>query len=68
LRDKEHKDLELSEADWVRLATWIDTSGVFYGSYWGRRDEKFKDHPHFRPVPTFEEAISTVCPTPMDKR
>ncbi len=52
----------------VRLATWVDAAGVYYGSYWGRRHMRFKDHPYFRYVPTFEEAISTQCPVPMEKR
>jgi len=68
LREKQHADLKLTKAEKVRLATWIDASGVFYGSYWGRRHERFKDHKNFRPVPTFEEAISTVCPTPEAER
>ena len=65
---KGHKDLKLPKEAFVRLATWVDASGVYYGSYWGRRHIRFKDHPNFRPVPTFADAISTVCPTPMDKR
>lgn len=52
----------------VRLATWVDAAAVYYGSYWGRRHIEFKDHPFFRPVPTFEEAISTVCPVPLGQR
>jgi len=61
-------DRKLPLADFVKLATWVDASGVYFGSYWGRRHIKFKDHPNFRPVPTFEEAISTKCPLPVDKR
>ena len=65
---EQHKDLDLPLADFVRLATWVDASGVYYGSYWGRRRLKYKDHPNFRPVPTFAEALSTVCPLPVDQR
>ena len=64
----QHKDLDLPIADFVRLATWVDASGVYYGSYWGRRRLQYKDHPNFRPVPTFAEALSTVCPLPVDER
>ncbi|MCP4377998.1 MAG: hypothetical protein GY794_17720 [bacterium] len=28
----------------------------------------YKDHPNFRPVPTFENARSTTAPLPEDKR
>ncbi len=65
---KQHKALKLPLADFAKLATWVDASAVYYGSYWGRRHIEFKDHSNFRPVPTFAEAISTVCPTPMEKR
>ena len=54
--------------DFVKLTPWVDANAVYYGSYWGRRDERYKDHPNFRPVPTFEQAISTVAPLPEDER
>jgi hypothetical protein len=65
---KQHKELNLPQSAFVRLVTWVDASGVYYGSYWGRRHIKYKDHPFFRPVPTFEEAISTQCPVPVGDR
>ncbi|MCP4450760.1 MAG: hypothetical protein GY809_04820, partial [Planctomycetes bacterium] len=65
---KQHEDLDLPIEDFARLATWVDASGVYYGSYWGRRRLKYRDHPNFRPVPTFAEALSTVCPLPVDQR
>ena len=65
---EQHKDLKLPLADFARLATWVDASGVYYGSYWGRRRLAYKDHPNFRPVPTFAEALSTVCPLPVGQR
>jgi len=68
LEGEQHRDLDLSLADFARLATWVDASGVYYGSYWGRRRLKYKDHPNFRPVPTFAEALSTICPLPVDQR
>ncbi len=61
-------DRELPLEDFVKLATWVDANAVYYGSYWGRRDLQYKDHPNFRPVPTFEQAISTVAPLPEDQR
>ncbi|MHC4171198.1 MAG: HzsA-related protein, partial [Planctomycetota bacterium] len=65
---EQHKDLNLPLADFARLATWVDASGVYYGSYWGRRRLKYRNHPNFRPIPTFDEALSTVCPLPVDQR
>jgi len=63
-----HEDLSLPPTALTRLATWIDASGVYYGSYWGRRHIDHADHPFFRPVPTFEEAIGTECPVPLERR
>ena len=65
---KGHKDLKLPKAALARLATWIDAGGQYYGSWWGRKHIEYKDHPFFRPVPTFEEAIGNTCPVPMEKR
>ena len=67
-KGKQHKDLNLPIEDFAKLATWVDASAVYYGSYWGRRKIEHKNHPNFRPVPTFEEALSTVCPLPVEKR
>jgi len=52
----------------IKLYTWVDANAIYYGSYWGRRYINWKDHPNFRPVPTFEDAISTECPIPWEKR
>jgi hypothetical protein len=65
---KKHKELKLTQAEMVRLTTWIDSNGQYYGSYWGRRNKQYKDHPNYRPVPTFEEALSYTSPIPEDQR
>jgi hypothetical protein len=54
--------------DMIRLQTWVEANGQYYGSYYGRRNLRYKDHPNFRPVPTFENARSTTAPLPEDKR
>jgi len=46
----------------LKITTWIDASGVYYGSYFGRLRIDHKDHPNFRPTPTFEQAISHENP------
>lgn len=46
----------------LKITTWIDASGVYYGSYFGRIHIEHKGHPNFRPTPTFDQAISTVNP------
>jgi len=51
-----HEDVKLSPREWVRLVTWVDSNGQYYGSYYGRKNLAFIDRPDFRPVPTFDSA------------
>jgi len=55
LLDAGHYDVDMPIEDWVRLTTWVDSNGQYYGTYFGRKNLRYKDHPDFRPVPTFEE-------------
>ena len=64
---KGHSGVTLTQAEWVRLTTWVDSNGQYYGSYYGRRNLQHKDHPNFRPVPTLASALGT-CPLPDEKR
>jgi hypothetical protein len=48
--------VELTEPEWVRLITWVDANGPYYGSYFGRRNLIYGDRPDFRPEPTLEAA------------
>ncbi|MEI6644425.1 MAG: hypothetical protein WCP12_00150 [bacterium] len=42
----------------VKVTNWIDTNAQYYGSWWFRRNkEHYTNHPDFRRVPTFEDAI-----------
>ena len=65
---KEHKDLKLTPAEILKITSWVDTNGQFYGMYWGRKNLVYKDHPNFRPIPTFKRAISTKSLIPEDQR
>ncbi|MCP4375901.1 MAG: hypothetical protein GY794_06980 [bacterium] len=65
---KVHEKVNLPLEDMIRLQTWVESNGQYYGSYYGRRNLKYKDHPNFRPIPTFENARSTTAPLPEDKR
>ena len=55
LLDDGHYEVDMPLEDKIRLTTWVDSNGQYYGSYFGRRNIKHKDHPDFRPRPTFEE-------------
>lgn len=58
-----HHDVKLSQAEQVRLITWADANGPYYGSYFGRRNLIYKDHPNFRPVPTLASALGDPAGT-----
>ncbi len=51
-----HYDVELSQPELVKLITWADTNGQYYGSYFGYRNVRYKDHKSFRPKPTLASA------------
>ncbi|MDZ7616695.1 MAG: hypothetical protein U1E05_06805 [Patescibacteria group bacterium] len=53
---KGHHEVQLSDAEWVRLITWVDANGPYYGSYFGRRNLTYSDLPDFRPAPTLDAA------------
>lgn len=65
---KKHKDRKLTPQELLKITTWVDTNGQFYGMYWGRKNLVYKDHPNFRPIPTFKRAISTKSLIPEGKR
>ena len=54
-----HKDLKLSDAEKLVIINWLDVNCPFYPAYGGRKNEKFRDSPDFRPAFTFEEARKT---------
>jgi len=63
-----HKDIKLEPEELLKITNWIDTNCQYYGSYWGRKNLKYKDHPQFRPYPTFEMATSMTSPVPEEQR
>lgn len=58
-----HYDVQLSQAELVRLITWADANGPYYGTYFGRRNLTYKNHPNFRPVPTLDSALGDPAGT-----
>ncbi|MBI5684219.1 MAG: hypothetical protein HZC54_03995 [Verrucomicrobia bacterium] len=63
-----HKDVvaRLRPEEFLRIANWVDTNCQFYGSYWGRRNLRFKNEPDFRRPPSFAVACSLSPPRPED--
>jgi len=65
---KKHEKVKLTQPELLKLTNWIDTNGQYYGMYWGRRNLQHKDHPNFRPKPTFKRASSYVSEIPEEER
>jgi len=63
-----HKDVKLKPEELLKITNWVDTNSQFYGSCWGRKDLRYKGHPNFRPVPTYEMAQSMTSPIAEEKR
>lgn len=65
-----HKEVvgRLKPDEFLRIANWVDTNCQFYGSYWGRRNLRYKDQPDFRLVPSFTVACSPLPPRPEDRK
>ena len=66
--DEEHYGVRLSPAERIRVTTWIDSNGQYYGSYYGRKNLRFAEHPNFRPVLTFEQSRANTPPLPEEQR
>ena len=65
---KKHEKINLSKEEMIRLTTWVDCNGQYYGSYYGRRNLRYKDHPNFRPASTVEQAQSLSPPLKEEDR
>jgi hypothetical protein len=57
-----HRDVNLSDEEFVRLANWIDVNGQYHPSYWGRFHAQYRNHPNYRPAITVEEAQMREVP------
>ena len=63
-----HKDVKLTQADLIKITTWVDSNAQFYPSYWGRRNSQYKAHKNYRPAVTFAQAIAVEAPLPESER
>jgi hypothetical protein len=65
---EKHKKVKMKPEELLKITNWVDTNGQFYGMWWGRKNLVHKDHPNFRPIPTFKRAISMVSIIPEEER
>ncbi len=49
---------KLTQAEFVRIVTWIDANAPYYGTYRGKKQLKYKDDPEFR-LPPLEGKIAS---------
>jgi hypothetical protein len=61
---KAHDKIKLSPKELLQVTNWIDTNCQYYGSYYGRRNRIFSDHPDYRTEYDVEIAISPNPPIP----
>ena len=64
---KAHHDVKLTLEEMIRLTTWVDSNGQYYGSYYGRRNIQYKEHANYRPIPDIDSALG-IPPLPENKR
>ena len=66
--DKLTREIHLTAAEKAKVARWVDTNCQYYGSYWGRRNIKYKKHPNYRIDVTFDQVLAPISPTPEKER
>jgi hypothetical protein len=59
-----HQKINLTPEELLKVTNWVDTNGQYYGSWWGRRNLKYKGMPDFRPLQTFKMATTNINPYP----
>jgi hypothetical protein len=64
----DHYEVSLSPEERIKVTTWIDSNGQYYGSYYGRKNLKYADHPNFRRSFTFKQSQANEPPVPETKR
>ena len=57
-----HENVEVSDDELLRLSNWIDVNCPYHPSYWGRLNASYERHPGYRPLVSFEDALSRTIP------
>jgi hypothetical protein len=58
---KAHTKIKLTKEEILKITNWIDTNCQYYGTYYGRRNVLFKEHPDYR---TEYDAVTAMSPNP----
>ncbi|MBQ3823014.1 MAG: hypothetical protein II807_08210, partial [Thermoguttaceae bacterium] len=59
--------VQLTEAELLTVANWLDVNAPYHPSYFGRLHEKFQGRPDYRPEVSVEEARSRTLPERIQK-
>jgi len=54
---KGHQGVELTLEERVKISTWIDSNAQYYGTYYGKKNIRYRNDPDFRPDATVESAL-----------
>jgi len=63
----DHYEVNLTLDERVRVTTWLDSNGQYYGSYYGRKNLQFAGRPDFRPILSFEQSRANTPPLPGER-
>jgi hypothetical protein len=58
---KAHAKIKLTKEEILKITNWIDTNCQYYGTYYGRKNVRYKEHPDYR---TEYDAVTAVSPNP----
>ena len=62
---KKHCKIKLTDEEILKVSNWIDINCQYYGSYYGKRNMKYKEYSDFRKEYSFDVAISQEAPEPV---
>ena len=60
---KVHEEIKLSPFELLQITNWVDTNCQYYGTYYGRRDSLFRNHPDYRTEYDISVAVNPLPPT-----
>ncbi|MDR2512238.1 MAG: hypothetical protein LBD01_00270 [Puniceicoccales bacterium] len=60
---KAHETVKLSPEELLKVTNWVDTNAQYYGSYYGKRNLRYKDEADFRTEYDAAAAVSPEAPT-----
>ncbi|MDR2863185.1 MAG: hypothetical protein LBV54_04835, partial [Puniceicoccales bacterium] len=63
-----HEEIKLTREEKLKITNWVDTNCQYYGTYYGRRNLRFKGHEDYRKEYDAAVAISPEAPASYKKK